>query len=858
MMPVTRYPDDLDLPPDYPVADQDDPECRKAQEARLGIVWARPKGIFFRWCAVNNDAVGNWYALTAFCFMLFAGVLALLMRTQLAVPENEMVGASTYNQLFTLHGSVMMFLFAIPMFEAVSIILLPQLLGARDLPFPRLSAFGFWSFLLGGTFVTGSIFFDAAPQGGWFMYPPLTTEPALSGIGADIWMLGLSFIEVASIAAAVELIVGVLKCRPPGMRLNLMPLYAWYILVVAVMILFAFPPLIAGDLLFEMERLLDWPFFDASRGGDPLLWQHLFWIFGHPEVYIIFLPSIALFAMIIPTFAQRPLIGYPFIVLAAVGTGFLSFGLWVHHMFTTGLPKISLAFFSAASEAVVIPTGVQIFCFIATLWAGKIQKATPILYASGSLAIFTIGGLTGVMVAIAPFDWQAHDTYFIVAHLHYVLIGGTLLPVFAGLYYYWPLFIGKQLSDRLGRTAFWFIFIGTNICFFPMHITGLSGMPRRIFTYPEQLGLGDLNLVSTVGAFIIAAGVAIITLDMALTPWRPKAKRNLWNAGTLEWVAEKEGAHWGIRSVPLIERRYPVWHQKDFVKKLDEGRYFLPDAEEMRRETIITSVLDARPEAVIRLGGPSFKPMIAALLLGSVFILTTFHLYMLALLGGIGAFIAILVWLWTGTGEIPEKPRKPIGHGLVMPLYLSGVKAPGWWAMFITMMGDSSAFASLIFGYFFFWTVHDDFPPGGMEGLTGPGWQWPMIALTLAVLGWIATVAAREVNARGGVGMARLLLVLAPLLVLASGLAGLYGPWAAGLEPTLHVYPALVWLVTGWTVAHSAVGIVMHLYVLARSLAGRLDPVHDAELRNITVFHHFLVLTAIITYAVLGLFPEVQ
>src|SRR5690606_28571087 len=295
--------------------------------------------------------------------------------------------------------------------------------AARDLPFPRLSAFGFWCFVLGGVFVCGSIFFDAAPKGGWFMYPPLSTT-GQPGVGNDIWLLGLSFIEIASIAAAVELIVGVLKCRAPGMRINLIPLYCWYILVVAVMILFAFPPLIAGDIMLELERAFDWPFFDASRGGDPILWQHLFWIFGHPEVYIVFLPSIALVAMMVPTFARTPIVGYTWIVLAAIGTGFLSFGLWVHHMFTIGLPAISLGLFSAASQAVAIPTGVQIFCFLATLLAGKVTRAVPLLFVFGGFATFVLGGLTGVMVALAPFDFQAHDTYFVVAHLHSVLIGG--------------------------------------------------------------------------------------------------------------------------------------------------------------------------------------------------------------------------------------------------------------------------------------------------------------------------------------------------------------------------------------------------------------------------------------------------
>lgn len=835
--------------------DQDDPALRAAQEQRLREVWAPPKGLFLRWTDTNNNQVGNWYVLTAFAFMLFAGVLALIMRTQLAVPDNDLVGPGTFNQLFTLHGSVMMFLFAVPMFEAVSIILLPQLLGARDLPFPRLSAFGYWSFLLGGVFVSGSIFFDAAPDGGWFMYPPLTTRTDLSGLGADIWMLGLSFIEVSSVAAAVELIVGVLKCRPPGMRLNLMPLYAWYILVVAVMILFAFPPLIAGDVLFEMERLLDWPFFDASRGGDPLLWQHLFWIFGHPEVYIVFLPSIALFAMLVPTFAQRHLLGYPWIVLAAVGTAFLSFGLWVHHMFATGLPKISLGFFSAASEAVAIPTAVQIFVFIVTLWAGRVVWSTPLLYATGSLAIFVIGGLTGVMVALAPFDWQAHDTYFVVAHLHYVLIGGTLMPLFAGLYYYWPLVTGKKLSDRLGRTAFWLVFVGANLCFFPMHLSGLEGMPRRVFTYPADLGLGGLNLASTIGSFVIAAGVAVIVLDLARSPWRPRSPRNPWQAGTLEWLAHPEDENWGIRSIPLIESRYPIWDQEDFVRKVDEGRYFLPDAEEGRRETIITSVLDARPVSVIRLGAPSWKPMLTALALGGVFILTTYHLYWLALVSGVATLAMVLWWLWTGTAEIPEKPCKPIGHGMELPLYISGSASPGWWAMFITMMADATAFSGLVFGYFFFWTRHEAFPPPEMA--SAPGMVWPLSALALGLAGWLTTIAAREVHARSGVGMARVLLLFGLTTSIVGVPAGLAGPWFSGMDPTAHSYPAIVWTLTIWTCLHAAVAAIMLAYVLARSLAGRITPSHDADIRNVAVYMHFFALTAVVAYATIGLFPEV-
>ncbi|MBX3580638.1 MAG: cytochrome c oxidase subunit I [Rhizobiaceae bacterium] len=823
---------------------------RAAQEAQLRAVWANPSGWRY-WTSVNNTQVGLWYGSAAFAFMLFAGLLALLVRAQLAVPENDLISAELYNQAYTLHGTVMMFLFAVPIFEAVAIFLLPPMLGARELPFPRLGAFGFWSFFIGGVFVCGSIFFGAAPNSGWFMYPPLATSEQ-AGIGADIWLLGLSFIEVASLAAAVELIVGIMKCRAPGMRVNLMPLFAWYLLIVAGMIIFAFPPLIAGDLLFEMQRMFDWPFFDAARGGDPLLWQHLFWIFGHPEVYIIFLPAIALLAMIIPTFAGRPIVGYSWIVLAAVGTGFLSFGLWVHHMFATGLPQISLAFFSAASEAVAIPTAVQIFVFIATMLAGRVIFSIPMLFAMGGIAIFVMGGLTGVMVALVPFDWQAHDTYFIVAHLHYVLIGGMLFPIFAGLYYYYPLIDGKHMSERVGRLAFWLMFTGFNITFLPMHITGLRGMPRRVYTYPADIGWDWLNLLSTVGAVVLGIGMFAVVVDVTLHRRRkPKGEQNPWNAGTLEWVSEPE-ENWGVRSIPRIESRYPLWDQKDLARQVHAGEWYLPDAKEGRRETLVTSVLDAEPEQVLRVGGTSYVSIFCAATLGTVFIALTFKFWVVSLLAGAAFLAGVIYWLWTGTGEIPEKEEKDIGHGISLPLYASGVKSVGWWAMFITMSGDGTAFASLVFGYFFFWTRHEDF----MVGLEGPGMFWPLVALALFAAAWAATVAARETNRRGGLGLSRVLLGAGVALSIAGCAAGLAGPWSYGMDPTQHVYPAVVWVLVIWAAVHGGVGIIMQLYCLARSIAGRLTARHDMELQNVTLYWHFMLVTALITFGVVGLFPE--
>ena len=822
----------------------------REQERRLGRTWETPKGWRY-WSSVNNAQVGLWYTATSLAFFLFAGLLGLLIRAQLAVPDSTLLTAKFYNQVFTLHGTVMMFLFAVPILEAVAILIMPSMYAARDLPFPRLSSFGFWSFLIGGVFVCGSIFFNAAPDSGWFMYPPLATDTKQSGIGADIWLLGLSFIEIASIAAAVELIVGVLKCRPPGMRINMMPLYGWYVLIVGGMILFAFPPLIAGDILFEMERMADWPFFDAKRGGDPLLWQHLFWIFGHPEVYIIFLPSIALLAMIVPTFAQRPIIGYSWIVLAAVGTGFLSFGLWVHHMFATGLPAVSLGFFSAASEAVAIPTSVQIFVFIATVLAGRLIFSTPMLFATGALAIFVFGGLTGVMVALAPFDWQAHDTYFIVAHLHYVLIGGTVFPLIAGLYYFYPLVMRRVLSDRLGRIAFWLMFIGFNVAFLPMHFTGLRGMPRRVFTYPEGFGWEWLNLVSSIGAFVLAAGIAVIVYDV-LWPRRAerRIKQNPWNAGTLEWLTTD--APWAVRTVPHVASRYPLWDDPDLARHVNEARYYLPDAAEEKRETLITTPLDGEPVQCLRLPGNSFVPMVAAIFIGASFVGTAFHFYWTSLAFGVVGVGVILYWLWTGTAIIPEKEQKDVGLGLKLPVYVSGSDSVGWWAMLITMLGDMSAFFSLVFGYFFFWTVHENFPPAGMDG---PGVFWPSVAGAAGLAAWALMLAARRLNAMGSAMGLRAAIAVSVVLAALGAAALLYAPWVTELNPTLHSYPAIVWVLVLWTALHIALGMLMQLYCLARSFAGLLTTRYDIDIHNVVLYWHFAAITVAVTVAVIAFFP---
>lgn len=831
--------------------EEDIDEVREGQERRLLKAWKVPEGWRY-WSEVNNSEVGMWYTLTSLGFFFFAGVLALLMRIQLAVPENDFLTADQYNQIFTMHGTVMMFLFAIPIFEAISILLLPQMLGARDLPFPRLSAYGYWCFLLGGIFVCGSLFFGAAPKGGWFMYPPLTSSYQ-PGVGADIWLLGLTFIEIASIAAAVELIVGILKCRPPGMRINLMPIYAWYILVVAIMILFAFPPLIAGDILLEMERAFNWPFFDTARGGNPLLWQHLFWIFGHPEVYIVFLPSIALLATIIPTFSRVHLVGHSWVVLSAVGTGFLSFGLWVHHMFTTGLPGVSLGIFSAASQAVAIPTGVQLFCFLATVLTGHLIKSVPMLFALGGMATFVIGGLTGVMVAIAPFDFQAHDTFFVVGHLHYVLIGGSVFPILAGIYYYAPIVSGKKLSERLGRLCFWLVIIGFNVTFFPMHASGLLGMPRRVYTYPIEMGIGGLNLISTIGAFILGAGFLVLLWDILRPKSRqPYSERNPWDAGTMEWAMKIPDRMWGVRSIPLIKTRYPLWDQPNFIHDIDNGKFYLPDAEEEMRETLITSTLDAHPIQCMRVPGPTFITHLAALFSGGFFIFATYHWWIPTIISGVLAVVFIIYWLWTGTAWIPEKDEKDVGMGVSLPIYKSGPLAAGWWAMFITMLADLTAFIALIFGYFFYWTVQDNFPP---EKNVGPEFFWPLTGAGLILVSWILTKLSQQWNRENKSKRFYFSLVSASLFSLGGAAAFLAGPWINKMDPTVHVYQAIVWILVIWTALHAVLGSLMQVYCLARRMAGRMTARYDADITNVSLYECFMAVTGVITALVISGFP---
>jgi cytochrome c oxidase subunit I+III len=820
---------------------------------RLEAAWARPAR-FGLLTEINNNHIGVLYIVTGFLFFLGAGVLALLMRIQLAYPGNTFLDPATYNQFFTMHGTVMMFLFSVPIVEAFAVLLLPSMLGTRDMPFPRLSALGYWCYAFGGVLVFVSLFFKIAPDGGWFMYPPLTGPKYSPGINTDVWILGLGFVEIAAIAAAVELIVGILKTRAPGMSLSRMPVFAWYMLVTAGMIMVGMPAVIAADILLELERAFGMPFYDATRGGDPLLWQHLFWLFGHPEVYIIFLPAAGMVSMMLPTFTRAPLVGYTWVVLSAIAVGFLSFGLWVHHMFATGLPLLSLGFFSAASSAIAIPMGIQVFAWIATLWDGKPMLRVPMLFILGFLCIFTLGGLTGVMVAAVPYDWQVHDSYFVVAHFHYVLIGGMVFPIFAALYYWTPTVTGRMLSERVGRWAFGLMFVGFNAAFLPMHLTGLLGMPRRVYTYPADIGWNTLNLVSSVFSFVFAAGVLLVLVDW-VRHWRGggQVPHNPWDAPSLEWMAGLGVAH-SFRSLMPISSRYPLWEQKGLKEDETAGRGYLPDAPTTEREALITTPISAEPVQIIRLPQPGWTAFVASLATAIALAAATLKIPSAAAVAGVIAASAFIRWLWVLDGPVPHG-LADAGRDLALPLYKNDSASVGWWGLSVLLVSDAAVLASFAFAYLFLWTSRPaSWPP---DGSMLPGFVLPAAAVLLVACAALLFRAAERQIRRDRRSPAVWSLLVGALAGL--GACWLVWGWPAslGISPTGHSYGAAAWTLAGYAVFHIGIGAAMALWCALRLALGMIDSWRCLTVRLCLLWWGFTVAVTAFALLLIAGFPHV-
>ena len=621
----------------------------------LEETWREPAGLIGWLSAINHKTIGKRFVITAFGFFIAGGLLAAVMRMQLARPGNTLVGPDLYNQLFTMHGTTMMFLFAVPVMQAVSIYLVPLMIGSRSVAFPRLNVYAYWVYLFGGLMLYIAFALNIGPDAGWFSYVPLAGPDYSPGKRVDFWAQMITFTELSALVEAAVIITTIFKLRAPGMTLNRIPLFVWAMLVTAFMVMFAMPSVMLASTALILDRLVGTHFYNPAEGGDALLWQHLFWFFGHPEVYLIFIPGLGFISAIIPTFARRPIFGYSAMVLALIATSFLAFGLWVHHMFATNLPELGKSFFTAVSMMIAIPTAVQIFCWIATLATGKLNFKTPLLFVLAFFFILLLGGMTGLMLASVPLDLQLHDTYFVVAHLHYVLIGGAVFPLFGAIYYWFPKYTGRMMSEKLGRWNFWLFFIGFNVAFFPMHLLGLRGMPRRVYTYPDDMGWNTMNLIATIGAVMIATSVLLFVINV----WRSRshgalAGDNPWGGSTLEWATSSPPPAANFSAIPVVHGREPLWEpwpEPTHVSGLATNQ----------REMLVTTVLDAKPDNRVVFPAPTPWPFVAAVATTVLFVASIFTPWAVVW-GALPVGVALTLWFWpkkTETAEHLALERQP-------------------------------------------------------------------------------------------------------------------------------------------------------------------------------------------------------
>ncbi|HUG48690.1 MAG TPA: cbb3-type cytochrome c oxidase subunit I [Candidatus Limnocylindria bacterium] len=855
----------------------------RPSSAALDRAWRTPAGIIGWLGAVNHKPVGARFVATAIFFFLIGGLDSLVLRTQLAVPENDLVGAPEFAQLFTTHGTAMMFFFAVPMVEGLGMYFVPLMIGARDMPFPRLNALGYWLFLFGGLLLYFPTLADIAnfflpgdplprhiPDGGWFAYPPLTSAAHSPDLGLDFWLIAVTMAEISAIIGAVEIVVCIARNRAPGMTWNRLPLFVWSILAIGIAILLAFPSIVTGSVLLELERKLALPFYDAALGGQPLLWQHLFWIFGHPEVYIQFLPATGVVSMILVPFTRRPIVAYGLIVVAILSTALFSLGLWVHHMFATGLPWLGLTIFSASSMMIAIPSGIQVFAWLATLLAARrLQLNTAMLFVLGFLLTFTFGGLTGVMVASVPFDLQAHDTYFVTAHFHYVLVGGVVFPIFAGIYYWFPKVFGRLLDERLGKLAFWLTFIGFNATFLLQHNLGLLGMRRRVHTYEAGLGWDEMNFISTVGAFVFAAGFLLILFSM-FRAWRggPEAGPNPWRASTLEWATASPPESYNFRVIPDVRSREPLWHERGEPQAADfqpahagdwapaegvggqaEGS---PD-DELSRETLATSLMDTRPVHNVILPGTTIAPLALALMIAVAGFAFIADLYLLALPALLAMPLIVGWWLWPRAEDLqPVNPGRTLGQP-DLPWRVSGPVSTPWWGLALGLGVVGLIVMNLVFSYLYLALLAPAWPPSGQVG--GP-LPLQLVALGLVLLGAVAARLALR-WARGGSGGGRMALAVAGSVAVGlMALALLLDQALAHLpDPRGSSYAAMQWVLTATRALLLLVIVGVSAAVAVQAGQGLFDRQRLMALDHVVLLWYFVVAAWLVILAVAYLLP---
>ena len=600
--------------------------------ASITGVIARPTGYTGLWgwiTTVDHKRIGVLYGVTAFIMFLIAGLEAGAIRAQLAQPDSTLIGPETFNRLFTMHATAMVFMVIMPLSASFFNFVVPLAIGARDVAFPRLNAFSYWVFLFGTLLMHASFLVGQVPDAGWFSYANLTSTTYSPNDGLDFWALGLLVLGVSSVAAALNFMVTIINMRCPGMTMMRMPVFIWMTLITSILLVLAFPVITVGLVELVLDRNFGTHFFDTSGGGDPILWQHLFWVFGHPEVYILILPPMGVVSEILPTFSRKPLFGYPVVIFSGIVIGFMSWAVWSHHMFTTGMGPTALTVFTITTMLIAVPTGVKIFNWIGTMWGGSIEFKTPMLFAIGFISLFIIGGLSGVSHAVAPSDFQQQDTYYIVAHIHYVLFGGSIFGILAGMYYWFPKLTGRMMGEGLGKWNFWLTFIGMNLTFFPMHYVGMNGMPRRIYTYSEEFGWGLLNSLSSLGYVVLFIGMLMLVINIIQSLRNGRvAGHDPWDAPTLEWSISSPPPVYNFAEIPRVEGRDPYWTTK--------------------RRAAAAGQPVTGPEArvdvsTIHMPSPSYWPAFAAVgvVLSAAGLLT--H-YSLSFVGGVIALLGTIGW----------------------------------------------------------------------------------------------------------------------------------------------------------------------------------------------------------------------
>ena len=621
-------------------------------EASLEKIWEAPHTLFGWLGTVDHKRIGMRYLVTAMVFLVVGGVEALVMRIQLSGPERDVLSPEAYGQYFTMHGATMLLWYAAPVLSGFGNYLVPLLIGSRDMSFPRLNAFSYWAFLLSGLLLYASVFIGQAPDTGWFSYVPLSNRRYDPSYNLDFYPLALILFTLSNTAGAINFVTTIFKHRAPGMSISRMPLFLYSTGTTAFLSILAMPALAVACVFLELDRQWNFHFFDVRAGGDTVLWQHLFWFFGHPWVYIVFLPSTGMISMVLPVFARRPIVAYPWVAASTVLTGIVGMGVWVHHMFAIGMNQMAMSFFAAASMTISLFSTIQIFAWIATLWAGRPVRTTSLLFALGFIATFVMGGLSGVVTAVIPLDWQVHDTYFVVAHLHYVLIGANVFPVFAAFYYWLPKITGRMLGERLGKWSFWVMFAGFNVGFFPMHVSGLLGMRRRMYTFEAADGITGLNAVTTAGAFVLGLGIllSLINFFLSLRGGRT-AGNNPWNADSLEWATTSPPKAHAFTHLPTVATLHPLWddhdefHDPEGARVLDHGR-----------QTLSTTPFEAEAESVSSGEPESVMPLLMALALTATLLAVLAQSLRLAGAFTTVATVVAALWMWPRHAETAEHP----------------------------------------------------------------------------------------------------------------------------------------------------------------------------------------------------------